>query len=101
MLDLVDSGRTGSVGRGALAASQIDWYALQAASQPAWLNTARRAFAALDVDGDGVWSCDEILECLHAKLAPSEVSCSNGAAIETCRKRECVVCHSVKQIASM
>ena len=38
-----------------------------------WLACARRAFAELDPDGDGVAQADDIVACLRAKLPPSEV----------------------------
>ena len=37
-----------------------------------WLACARRAFAELDPDGDGVAQADDIVACLRAKLPPSE-----------------------------
>lgn len=73
LMDLIDSGQTGSVAKVQLAASQMDWRALQQRDVQAWLEAARRAFASLDADGDGVWSRNEIVQCLRQKLAPSEV----------------------------
>ena len=49
-----------------------------------WLACARRAFAELDPDGDGVAQADDIVACLRAKLPPSEVpplrACPSPAA---------------------
>ncbi len=46
--------------------------ALQARHVERWLACARRAFAELDPDGDGVAQADDIVACLRAKLPPSE-----------------------------
>lgn len=73
LLDLVDSAHTGQVGKIQLAASQMDWRAVQQSRQSEWLSAAERAFAQLDRDGDGVWSCQDILASLRERLAPSEV----------------------------
>ena len=72
-MDSLDVGHSGRIGKAQLAASQIDWRALQQANMPGWLETVRRCFQRLDAEGDGVWSCRNILDCLQAKLAPSEV----------------------------
>ena len=72
-MDQVDSGHTGSVAKVQLAASQMDWQALQQQRTQAWLQAASRAFAELDTDHDGVWSVQDIVACLRSKLAPSEV----------------------------
>ena len=46
---------------------------MQARHVERWLACARRAFAELDPDGDGVAQADDIVACLRAKLPPSEV----------------------------
>ena len=73
LLDQLDTGHTGDVNRGQLAASQIDWEMLQRENMPLFLDAAKHAFASLDSDGDGIWSCEEILDCLRSRLAPTEV----------------------------
>ena len=73
MLDQLDTRHMGEVYKRELAASQIDWAAVQQDNQPRFLEAARHAFAKLDIDGDGVWSCQEILDCLQSRLAPTEV----------------------------
>lgn len=65
-------GHTGHVAKGQLAASQIDWAALQR-DRDNWLRCVRRAFDEFDADHDGVCSLDEILACLKAKLPLTEV----------------------------
>lgn len=73
LLDQLDTRHTGEVERRQLAASQIDWAAIQQDHEPQFIEAARRTFSALDTDGDGYWSCEEILECLESRLAPTEV----------------------------
>ena len=72
LLDQVDVGHTGHVAKGQLAASQIDWAALQR-DRDHWLRCVRRAFDEFDADHDGVCSLDEIVACLKAKLPLTEV----------------------------
>ena len=72
LLDQVDVGHTGHVAKGQLAASQIDWAALQR-DRDHWLRCVRRAFDEFDADHDGVCSLDEIMACLKAKLPLTEV----------------------------
>ena len=50
-----------------------DCWGMQARHVERWLACARRAFAELDPDGDGVAQADDIVACLRAKLPPSEV----------------------------
>lgn len=73
LLDQLDSEHTGTVQRSHLAASQMDWRALQERQVQTWLQAARHTFADLDRDGDGIWSTDDIISCLQSKLVPSEV----------------------------
>ena len=68
----MDVGHTGHVAKGQLAASQIDWAALQR-DRDHWLRCVRRAFDEFDADHDGVCSLDEIVACLKAKLPLTEV----------------------------
>jgi calcium-dependent protein kinase len=72
LLDQVDVGHTGHVAKGQLAASQIDWAALQR-DRERWLARVRRAFDEFDADHDGVCGWDEIVACLRAKLPLTEV----------------------------
>lgn len=72
LLDQVDVGHTGHVAKGQLAASQIDWAALQR-DRDHWLRCVRHAFDEFDADHDGVCSLDEIVACLKAKLPLTEV----------------------------
>ena len=71
LLDQVDVGHTGHVAKGQLAASQIDWGALQR-DRERWLARVKRAFDEFDVDHDGVCGWDEIVACLRAKLPLTE-----------------------------
>jgi len=73
-MDSLDAGHSGSIGKAQLAASQIDWRHLQQSNMEGWLEAVERCFRRLDADGDGVWSCHDILDCLQAKLSPSEVT---------------------------
>ena len=77
LLDQLDSEHTGTVQRSHLAASQMDWHALQERQVQTWLQAARHTFADLDRDGDGIWSTDDIISCLQSKLVPSEVCSFN------------------------
>jgi hypothetical protein len=55
---------------------------------PGWLEAVQRCFSRLDADGDGVWSCHDILECLQAKLSPSEVESALQQAMQEAAKRD-------------
>lgn len=82
-------GDTARVTRAALAASQLDWGALQArAGKDGWLALARSAFNALDADGDGVLRRDEIIACLRSKLPAAEVESAVARALAEACKRD-------------
>lgn len=88
LMDSLDVGHSGSIGKAQLAASQIDWRQVQQNNMPGWLEAVRRCFAELDRDGDGIWSCHEILECLQSKLSPSEVESALQQAMQEAAKRD-------------
>jgi calcium-dependent protein kinase len=73
LLEQVDTSNSGKVRRGALAASQIDWRHLQQNHMDTWLDIARRAFAALDLNSDGLLHVDDIMGSLKAKLPQDEL----------------------------
>ena len=57
-----------------LAASQIDWEAMQQSNAERWLASAHKVFQDFDTDQDGIISSEQIVDCLRRKLPPSEVS---------------------------
>jgi calcium-dependent protein kinase len=73
LLEQVDTSNSGKVKRAALAASQIDWRHLQQNHMDTWLDIARRAFAALDHNGDGLLHVGDIMSSLKAKLPHDEL----------------------------
>lgn len=73
LLDQLDANHTGQIKKMQFAASQIDWKALQRSNTEKWIDHARKVFADLDVDGDGVLNCEEMTNLLRRKLPPSEV----------------------------
>ena len=73
LLDSLDSNNTGSIGKAQFSASQIDWKVLQRSNVGKWIERARRVFATLDKDGDGVLSSEDITSLLASKLPPEEV----------------------------
>jgi hypothetical protein len=87
LLDQVDVGHTGHVAKGQLAASQIDWGALQR-DRERWLARVKRAFDEFDTDHDGVCGLEEIVACLRAKLPLTDVRlqscCSQSSTIIPC-----------------
>lgn len=89
LLDQLDPGNTGQVGKTQLAASQMDWRAVQENQTERWLRCARRAFADLDSDKDGLVSTDDMMALLRHKLPPSEVEAAvKQALVEAARRRE-------------
>lgn len=89
LMDQIDPGSTGRVSRNQLAASQIDWAALQSGEAERWLRCARRAFADLDGDGDGVVSVEDMVSLLRHKLPAGEVAAAvRHALAEAARTRE-------------
>jgi calcium-dependent protein kinase len=73
LLDQLDVGLTGKVGKAQLAASQIDWRSMQKNNTERWLSYARKAFSELDTDKDGVLSSEDMMALLRHKLPPAEV----------------------------
>jgi len=73
LLDQLDIGLTGKVGKAQLAASQIDWRSMQKNNTERWLSYARKAFSELDTDKDGVLSSEDMMALLRHKLPPAEV----------------------------
>lgn len=54
-------------------ASQLDWSALQRSNRELWLECARRAFADLDKDNNGLLSAEGLVSSLRAKLPEDQV----------------------------
>ena len=73
LLNHVDTAHTGVVAKSQLAASQIDWQAMQQSHAERWLASAQKVFQGFDTDGDGVIAAQQIVDCLRSKLPPSEV----------------------------
>ncbi|KAI8470975.1 MAG: kinase-like domain-containing protein [Monoraphidium minutum] len=73
LVGLMDTSNSGKVRKAAFAASQIDFRHLQTAEVDIWIEMARRVFARLDQDQDGVISPDEIVASLRAKLPADEL----------------------------
>lgn len=89
LLDQLDPGNTGYVAKSQLAASQIDWAELQTNHSEEWLRLARRAFADLDSDRDGLVSAEDMIALLRHKLPPSEVDRGvKQALLEAARRRD-------------
>ena len=89
LLDQLDPGNTGHVAKSQLAASQIDWKALQENQTERWLRCARRAFADLDSDKDGLVSTEDMVALLRHKLPPAEVELAvRKALVEASRRRD-------------
>lgn len=89
LLDSLDPGNTGHVAKSQLAASQMDWKALQENQTERWLRCARRAFADLDTDRDGLVSTEDMVALLRHKLPPAEVELAvRQALVEASRRRD-------------
>ena len=73
LLDQVDLAQTGQVAKSQIAASQIDWAAVQKRNADQWLASVQRVFETFDTDADGVIAADQIVDCLRSKLPASEV----------------------------
>ena len=73
LLDQVDIANTGQLAKSQIAASQIDWQALQQRHADQWLESVHKVFEIFDTDADGVIAPDQIVDCLRTKLPPSEV----------------------------
>lgn len=91
LLDQLDPGNTGQVAKSQLAASQIDWGVLQQNNTEAWLRCARRAFADLDADKDGVVSTEDMVALLRHKLPPQEVEAAVRQAMQEASRRSTLV----------
>jgi len=75
-------GDSSRVTRAQLAASQIDWAALRAsAGEASFVALAKRAFDAIDRDGDGAISRADIGACLRAR-APSALGGASAADVD-------------------
>jgi len=89
LLDQLDPGNTGHVAKSQLAASQMDWKALQENQTERWFRCARRAFADLDSDKDGLVSTEDMVALLRHKLPPAEVEQAvRQALVEAAHRRE-------------
>ncbi|KAL3139963.1 hypothetical protein ABBQ38_004250 [Trebouxia sp. C0009 RCD-2024] len=88
LLDHVDTAHTGVVAKSQLAASQIDWEAMQQSNAERWLASAQKVFQDFDTDGDGIISSEQILDCLRSKIPPSEVQAALEQAMQEANKRE-------------
>lgn len=88
LLDQLDANHTGQIKKMQFAASQIDWKALQRNNTDVWIDHARKVFADLDVDGDGVLNCEEMTNLLRRKLPPSEVEGALRHAIAEATSRK-------------
>ena len=73
LLDHIDTAHTGVVAKSQLAASQIDWQAMQQSNAERWLASAHKVFRHFDTDEDGIIASEQIVACLRSKLPPSEV----------------------------
>ncbi|KAI7841033.1 hypothetical protein COHA_005261 [Chlorella ohadii] len=87
LLDSLDPGNTGKVAKSQVAASQIDWRVLQQSQTERWLKCARRAFAELDLDGDGRISVDEMIAMLRHRLPKEEVDIAVRHALQEAARR--------------
>lgn len=90
LLDHVDTAHTGVVAKSQLAASQIDWEAMQQSNAERWLASARKVFQDFDTDQDGIISSEQIVDCLRSKLPPSEVS-----LLQCCWTGLCTCCSAL------
>jgi calcium-dependent protein kinase len=87
LLDQLDPGHSGQVAKSQFAASQMDWAAVQSSHTERWLRCARRAFADLDADRDGVVSTEDMVALLRHKLPPAEVEAAVRQALEEAARR--------------
>lgn len=88
-------GDSARVTRAQLAASQIDWAALRAAAgEDGFVALARRAFDAIDRDGDGAISRADIGACLRSKVpsaagaSAADVDAAIASALAEAAKRD-------------
>ena len=73
LLDQIDTAHTGQLAKSQIAASQIDWQAVQQRNADQWLASVHKVFKSFDTDADGVIAPDQIVDCLRTKLPSSEV----------------------------
>ncbi|CAL8463594.1 g3128 [Coccomyxa elongata] len=69
----LDVDKSGHLDSAEVAASIIDWHALQGRYRDLWQEYARRAFEQIDTDGSGYIEREELVAYLANKLSPYEV----------------------------
>lgn len=79
LLDQLDPGNTGKVGKSQVAASQMDWSVLQQNQTERWLKCVRRAFQDLDTDNDGIISSGDMDKSMRG-------SCHAGSLLDPIRE---------------
>ena len=87
LLDQLDVSYTGKIAKSQFAASQIDWSAVQKSNTERWISRARKVFADLDTDMDGVLSAEEMAALLRRKLPSEEVEGALRHAISEATKK--------------
>jgi len=88
---LAQLGDAPRISRAALAASQIDWGAVQEKHADSWTRAARSAFDAFDTDRDGVIKREEMVAALAGKAPPAEVDAAVAHAMAEACKRDASV----------
>lgn len=88
---LAQLGDAPRISRAALAASQIDWGAVQERHAASWARAARAAFDAFDTDRDGVIKREEMVAALAGKAPPEEVDAAVAHAMAEACKRDASV----------
>ena len=73
LMDQLDLDDDEAVAPAEFVASQLDWGMMQRCNRDLWLECARRAFADLDSNSDGVLSAQELVASLRSKLPAEEV----------------------------
>ena len=89
LLQIMDIGHNGKVAVNQFLASQMDWDALERNHHEIFEEAAKRAFANLDVDGDGLVSPDELCNALRTKLPSTEVPYAVEEVLCEVEAREC------------
>jgi calcium-dependent protein kinase len=87
LLDQLDVSYTGKIAKSQFAASQIDWSIVQKSNTERWISYARKVFADLDTDMDGVLSSEEMAALLRRKLPAEEVEGALRQAIAEAAKK--------------
>jgi calcium-dependent protein kinase len=85
---LAQLGDAPRISRAALAASQIDWAAVQEKHAGAWTKAARAAFDAFDGDRDGMIKREEMVAALAGKAPPAEVDAAVAHAMAEAWQRD-------------